>query len=404
MKILIIAFPDSIHTARWILQLVDQGWDIHLFPSNPTPPLHKAITGITYHNLYFLKNSNTQVTFNAVYPPGKREVLYKLQHNKIIPYAFFKLKPLRPDVALARVIKEVKPDIIHTLEIQAAGYLAMRAKKLYNIHFPAWIVTNWGSDIYLFAKLQEHQVKIKEIFADCEYYSCECVRDVALAKQYGYKGEVLPVFPNTGGFQKSEIAKYSSSGVTSARRLIMLKGYQHWAGRALVGLRALARCADLLKDFEIAIYVASEDVALAAKLFSHDTGIPTRLIPLGTPHEEILKLHGQARISIGLSISDAISTSLLEAMAMGSFPIQSWTSCANEWLVDGETGMLVPPEDPEVVEQAIRRALTDDNLVNAAAKKNLDTILERAEYSMLKKKAIAMYETVFKASTNLNEA
>lgn len=33
----------------------------------------------------------------------------------------------------------------------------------------------------------------------------------------------------------------------SSRKVIMLKGYQNWAGRALVGLRALGRCEDILE-------------------------------------------------------------------------------------------------------------------------------------------------------------
>ncbi|MBW1897870.1 MAG: glycosyl transferase family 1, partial [Deltaproteobacteria bacterium] len=103
----------------------------------------------------------------------------------------------------------------------------------------------------------------------------------------------------------------------------MLKGYQGWAGRALVGLRALERCADILAGYEIVIYSASKEVLIAAELFSKSTGVQTTIIPEGTPHHEVLKLHGKARISIGLSISDAISTSLLEAVVMGSFPIQS---------------------------------------------------------------------------------
>ena len=69
-------------------------------------------------------------------------------------------------------------------------------------------------------------------------------------------------------------------------------------------------------------------------------------------------------------MSDGISTSFLEAMVMGSFPVQSWTSCAGEWIVDGKSGILVPPDDPAPVAAALRRALTDDRLVDAAAERN----------------------------------
>jgi glycosyltransferase involved in cell wall biosynthesis len=176
----------------------------------------------------------------------------------------------------------------------------------------------------------------------------------------------------------------------------MLKGYQHFAGRALVGLRALERCSDLLAGYEVAIYCSVHDVILAAELFSFSTGIPTRIIPHHSPHDEILRLHGQARISLGLSISDAISTSLLEAMVMGSFPIQSWTACADEWIEYGKNGMLVPPEDPDVIEKSLRLALTDDCLVDAAAAYNERLMQERLDSQKLKKMAVEFYRIVAK--------
>jgi glycosyltransferase involved in cell wall biosynthesis len=157
-------------------------------------------------------------------------------------------------------------------------------------------------------------------------------------------------------------------------------------------LRAIERCADILAGYEVVIYSASKEVLIAAELFSKSTGVQTTIIPKGTSHHEILKLHGKARISIGLSISDAISTSLLEAVVMGSFPIQSWTSCGNEWIEDGKTGILVPPDDPDVVENAIRKALTDDNLVNNAADKNWLTSAEKLNANSLKRKAIEIYK------------
>jgi hypothetical protein len=272
--------------------------------------------------------------------------------------------------------------------------LATEARKKSGIQFPPSIITCWGSDIYLFGRLKEHEPKIREVLRTFDYYSCECERDVHLARTYGFRGSVLPVFPNSGGFDLAQISSLRKAGPISKRRSIVLKGYQNWAGRALVGIRALERCAELLKGYELNVYSANSDVRIAAELFERSTGIPTKMIPEGTPHHDILRMHGSARISIGLSISDAISTSLLEAMVMGSFPIQSWTGCASEWIVDGETGILAPPEDPEIVEAAIRRALTDDTLVDQAAEKNHKLAEERLDWWKLKTMAVGIYHQV----------
>jgi glycosyltransferase involved in cell wall biosynthesis len=180
----------------------------------------------------------------------------------------------------------------------------------------------------------------------------------------------------------------------SARRTILLKGYQHWAGRALVGLQALTMCAGLLKGYQVAIYSAEKDVEIAAKLFEHDTGIPVIFIR-NCSHDEMLRWYGRSRIYIGLSISDGISTSLLEAIVMGAFPIQSCTACADEWLENGKSGFIVPPEEPQMIADAIRKALTDDELVNHAAEINAQTVAQRLDYSIIKKRVIEIYQEIY---------
>jgi len=108
----------------------------------------------------------------------------------------------------------------------------------------------------------------------------------------------------------------------------------------------------------------------------------------------MLRYYSRSRIYIGLSISDAISTSLLEAMVMGAFPIQSYTACADEWIVDGKSGFIVPPEDPDVIAKAIRRALRDDALVDQAAEINAKTANARLDYSIIQPQVVKMYRDI----------
>jgi glycosyltransferase involved in cell wall biosynthesis len=386
MRILFVAMSDSVHAARWIGQIADQGWDLHLFPSVDHGSVHPELPPVKLQRSWYERIGAQRESFIA------RGINYSAR--RVISRFFPNYRAGR----LARLIRNIRPDIVHALEFQAAGYLCLEAKRRLGGDFPAWIATNWGSDLYLFGRLKSHRARVAEVLAACDFYSCECERDVALARAFGLVAPALPVLPNSGGFDLDAALPLRAPGPTSRRRGIVLKGYQHWAGRALTGLRALERCADLLTGYEISVFSASEDVALAAELFSQRTRIPVRIVPGGASNRDILALHGNARISIGLSISDAISTSLLEAMIMGSFPVQSSTACADEWIEDGRSGLIVPPEDPEQVEQALRRALFDDALVDDASAANLRTARLRLDRHVLKPKILDFYARVAKAA------
>ena len=390
MKILVVAMSNSIHTARWLAQLAGEPWELHLFPSQDFGATHPQLRNVVvHHSIYGAQGRIERSARLRGIPVGSRMLAYGA---RLLLGRWF---PAYRATQLARLIRRLRPDAVHSLEFQSAGYLTLEAKRRLGGRFPKWIATNWGSDISLFGRLPQHQPRIRQVLAECDYYSCECERDVALARSHGLNGKVLlPVSPNAGGIDLAMARKLRARGAPAARRIIALKGYQGWAGRALVGLRALARCADQLNGYAVHIHTPSEEVQLAAELFSADTGVPTVIVPRGTPHNEILALHGSARISIGLSIGDAISTSFLEALAMGSFPIQSRTSCADEWVGDGRTALLVPPEDPEAVEAALRRALADDELVNRAAEENWKTAEARLDARVLAPRAAQMYRQV----------
>jgi glycosyltransferase involved in cell wall biosynthesis len=99
-------------------------------------------------------------------------------------------------------------------------------------------------------------------------------------------------------------------------------------------------------------------------------------------------------VSIGLSISDGLSTSALEAMVMGAFPVQSNTSCLTELVNDGETALMVPAEDPVEVAAAIRRALSDDAMVDRAAEFNARLAAEHLDYNVIQPRVVEVYERI----------
>ena len=389
MKILFVAFPQSVHTARWIEQLTGRGWDLHLFPS-VNDELHADLDEVTTYGVGRFRPRDLPATVRWRQLAPRRG----LSRASMFLSRFNPSRGSRASI-LAQLIRQIRPDIIHSLEFQHAGYLTLEARQEFSDgEFPTWIASNWGSDIYLFSRFDEHIARIRAVLASCDFYHCECERDVGLARSLGFAGQVLAVCPGGGGFDVAAISRLAQPGPASARRVIAVKGFQNWAGRAMVGLKALDMCADMLPGYTVKIYGANPDVEVAGKLLAANTGVRVESTAIGMSRDEVLRIHGSARISIGLSISDAISTSLLEAMSLGSFPIQSDTSCASEWFENGETGFIVPAEDPRLIAEAIRRALADDALVDRAAPRNLQTIRQRADSSVVGPAVAAAYQRV----------
>ena len=390
LRILFVVRPSSVHSARWINQIGGCGWDLHVFAASEGT-WHPAFQNVTAYSYASRPAVEADKTFR-----GKRLWPLPLAADRVKMLATRLPERWSSRAAwLARAIRWLKPDIVHSLEFQQAGYLTLKARALYEGRFPPWAVSNWGSDIYLYGPLSEHVERIRGILAACDYYACECNRDVKLAREYGFTKTALPVLPIAGGFQVDHLAQYRQPGPASARRVIALKGYQHWAGRALVGLRALELCSDQIKagGYTVAVYLAEEDVRIAAERMALRTGIPLEILPPAS-HENVLRLHGRSRVSIGLSISDGLSTSALEAMVMGAFPVQSNTSCLTELVKDGETALMVPAEDPAEVAVAIRRALADDAMVDRAAESNMRLAAERLDYSVIQPRVVEMYERI----------
>jgi glycosyltransferase involved in cell wall biosynthesis len=457
-RILFVGMHHSIHVARWIKLIANRGWDLHFFPVDPAAP-NPDLRGVILHwpsltdqsagSHCFAAGSQTVATSQHEVQTFRKRIIRFFRFARRNPRGAVRTirgkigaswRPVVPPIpadritiepfpvavgelggpeatasgtirlgesdaaapilngpgVLASLVRELQPDLIHSMEFQHAGYLVLKARELYGSEFPKWLATNWGSDIFYFRRFPDHEAQIRRLLAAIDFYSCECKRDISLAREYGYAGPVLPALPNSGGFDMSTLTALRSPIPPSKRRLLMIKGYHHFAGRAMTSMKVLETFADRLQDYEIVLYsVSSEPRQRAFEL--KDRGVLNiKVIDLAT-HAEILQHFGQSRLYMGISISDAISTSVLEAMAMGAFPIQSNTSCCDEWFEDGIGGYIVPPENFDLICDRFERALIDDGLVDRAAAINEQTIRDRLSSEIIGARVSQCYREVLRS-------
>lgn len=371
-RILAIGMFDSVHFAGWLSHFRNEEVEFLLFPSSPHRRLHPKLSELAL--------SEQKATFR--FATGAKFLGLPLWVADKFVANFFRATLVRG------MVRSFKPHFIHCLEFQNAGYVASRAIVGIPEPKPLLIATNYGSDIYWFLRDPKHSKLISDLLSQVDRYAAECVRDVQLARQLGFSGEIMPVLPNAGGFTRSQLA--GELLTAPKRKLIMVKGYHGWVGRAHIALRALEAISAELKDYEIVIFSGNLSTKWLATRLAKRTGLKVIAYSKGAlSHDEMVEKFSRALIYVGLSLSDGISTSMLEAMAMGAIPVQTSTACCNEWFTD--TGVAIEKLDVEEVargiQTAIHMALTTDS-----AGKNRQTIRARASREEIAKKASAFYQ------------
>ena len=108
-------------------------------------------------------------------------------------------------------------------------------------------------------------------------------------------------------------------------------------------------------------------------------------------HQELLLEFSKSRVYLGASLSDGISTSFLESMTQGAFPIQTNTSCAADWIQKGCLGIAVKPDLDSIIE-SLRVSLNDDELVNRAQAINPLILEQHTNFNNLSQIAKAFYD------------
>jgi glycosyltransferase involved in cell wall biosynthesis len=370
-RVVLVCMVDSIHVARWIAQFDASEVEFALFPSTPNRRVHQLI------NDMMAKNDNIKIVPFA----GKLSV--PLWGMDLVFSDYVRGWLLR------RILKRYQPDFVHALELQHGGYITGRALEDASLKTP-FIATNYGSDIYWFQQFPKHLAKIKKLLARADRYSAECNRDVQLAKRYGFTGEVMPVFPNAGGFTGEQLRRPLKP--TAERKVIAIKGYEGWVGRASVAVNALYSLTEELAEYKIVFYSCNKATVKLLKRAKRDTNLNLEWHEIGAlTHEQMSELFSSSKLYLGLSLSDGISTSVLEAMAFGAFPIQSSSACVSDWFESGRDGLVVDSLDKHSVTKKIQEALSMEAAFFDVRQRNRQTIHERALFREISQAARTFY-------------
>jgi len=376
-KILIVAMADSVHTGRWLEQFEDSEYEFLLFPSSPHRRIHPLIQQRLKKPGSTLKISQWMKL--AALPLTVADLIFS---------NFFRSQ------LLAREIKKSKPDVIHIMETQHAGYLTEKALELINLK-PKVILSIWGSDLFWFIQFSKHIVKLRSVLSKVDLLIMECRRDQELAISLGYAGSFYEFMPATGGMNTESLSKKARIVAPRDRKWIAVKGYSGFVGQGKDAVKVVAKIESQIEEFSVFVYSVGLGTWWNSRNLRKKMGkrlVMARKYTL--TNNQIEEMFLKSRVALGLSLSDGLPATVKEAMCMGAFPIQTSTSCVAEWFTDGVGGILVEPNDVSATATALLHVLRDDQLVDNAMEINL----KQSEYlfssKVLAQKAINLYSSV----------
>lgn len=373
MKIVLVSIP-SLHFFRWTNQLENSGHEVYWFDITGMSPQADRISWVS-------QKVNWKQKWNY---PGRFFL------KRMFPSLYKIIQPINEyntAEVFEQYIKEIKPDVIHSFALYVSCTPIISVMEKYKDL--KWIYSSWGSDLFYFQNDSDYLKDIKRVLPRVNYLFTDCLRDFEIAKKYGFSGDFLGVFPGGGGFDLQQMEQYKLP--VENRNVILIKGFQGRSGRAIPVLKAIEIIKEALSDYHIIVFGADPEtlqyVANSSLLKWSNFEIQGKVT-----HLEVIKLMGKSLLYIGNSNSDGIPNTMLEAICMNVFPIQSNPGGATAEIITNEqNGLLIEDcENIEEIKNLILKGLLLPLKLNFDYKYNI----QQLEYHSIKTKVVNKYNTL----------
>jgi glycosyltransferase involved in cell wall biosynthesis len=291
---------------------------------------------------------------------------------------------------LARLIKQLRPDVIHAHDPHGVA-MAGIALSMSTLPSPPPLFASRRVDFHLKGSSLSRW-KYRQV--DCFICASEAIRQILVA-------DGVPEDRTVTVHEGIDLERVEAAPPARLHEELWLPHHAPLVGNvaALVphkGQRHLVEAAALVvRQVPDARFVIAGDgelrQALERQIKEHHL---EKHVLLAGFRPDVLSVHKAFDIFVMSSVTEGLGTSLLDAMACAKPVVATTAGGIPEVVADGETGLLVPPRDHHALAEAVVRQLNDAALRQRLGRAGLARVRERFTAERMVRETLAMYARV----------
>lgn len=340
MKILLLAAPNSSHTIKWANSLSESGIEVGVFGLAP----------------YDRGEYNDSIKFETID--------YENISTKYKEGAFMKINYLKTLPRLMRFIKSFNPDLLHAHYASSYGLLGALSRK------HPFFLSVWGSDILeyplksIFRRwlISFNLKKADVIFATSQYLA-------SAAQNYTKKSIIVTPF----GVKLNKFNKTGTGNDYEKSKKPIIIGTVK-SLEPVYGIDILIKAFKIVKErnheINLKLLIAGDgsERQNLEKLVS-DMSIEGHVEFIGyVKPSNVVNCYNRIDIFANLSRRESFGVSVVEAMACGLPVIASSVGGLKEILADGDSGILIEPDNVFQTAEAIEYLVLNSDKRNQIGK------------------------------------
>lgn len=338
------------------------------------------------------------ITFHDVYkstdPKINLKVFNKSKIQKLVPYTDHMLNVL----PILKYINKLKPDVIHGM------YISNIASYVIPIKNPV-ILSAWGSDLLVDIKARHHYILVQKALKKAKFVTSVSQQLTQVLLGMGVAEDkilTVPIGLNLSEFESlvPDDEFYMDFPFDTDRHKICISTRNL---NPIYDVQTLVKAIPLIikKIPEFRFIIAGsgsqaeqlKDMISSLKIEDHV------YMPGWIYKEKLYKLYKISQYYVSTSLSDGVSSSLLEAMAAKIIPIVSDIEGNRELIRNKKNGLMFPVGDHNKLAEAVIYAYNHTNFQKKATAENYRYVYEKGDLE----KNMEQYETLYRKVTGKDD-